>query len=109
MCGASPAAKDYPIYGTQWHPEKNAFEWNRPYIPHSPSAVKAAFFMAEFFVNEGKFNGAEGIVRRFTVKVACTGRMKKGGKAVCKVQWINHLECKRVQSLGGGIAVDLSW
>ncbi|KAG9347972.1 hypothetical protein JZ751_003991, partial [Albula glossodonta] len=46
-------AKDLPIYGTQWHPEKNAFEWTRPYIPHSPYAVKATFFMAEFFVNEG--------------------------------------------------------
>ena len=21
-------AKDYPIYGTQYHPEKNIFEWN---------------------------------------------------------------------------------
>ncbi|XP_023650260.1 gamma-glutamyl hydrolase [Paramormyrops kingsleyae] len=49
-------AKDYPIYGTQWHPEKNAFEWTRPYIPHSPSAVKAAFFMADFFVNEARKN-----------------------------------------------------
>lgn len=47
------AAYDYPIYGTQWHPEKNAFEWTRPYIPHSPSAVKTTFYMAEFFVSEG--------------------------------------------------------
>ncbi|KAI1889100.1 hypothetical protein AGOR_G00175600 [Albula goreensis] len=47
-------AKDLPIYGTQWHPEKNAFEWTRPYIPHSPYAVKATFFMAEFFVNEAR-------------------------------------------------------
>ncbi|XP_070784383.1 gamma-glutamyl hydrolase isoform X2 [Enoplosus armatus] len=45
-------ACDYPIYGTQWHPEKNAFEWKRPYIPHSPSAVKTTFYMAEFFVSE---------------------------------------------------------
>ncbi|XP_054863098.1 gamma-glutamyl hydrolase isoform X2 [Amphiprion ocellaris] len=45
-------AYDYPIYGTQWHPEKNAFEWTKPYIPHSPSAVKTTFYMAEFFVNE---------------------------------------------------------
>ncbi|KAM9337752.1 gamma-glutamyl hydrolase [Symphorus nematophorus] len=47
-------AYDYPIYGTQWHPEKNAFEWRRPYISHSPSAVKATFYMAEFFVNEAR-------------------------------------------------------
>ncbi|XP_008290933.1 gamma-glutamyl hydrolase [Stegastes partitus] len=49
-------AYDYPIYGTQWHPEKNAFEWSRPYIPHSPSAVKTTFYMAEFFVNEARKN-----------------------------------------------------
>lgn len=50
------AAYDYPIYGTQWHPEKNAFEWTRPYIPHTPSAIKTTFYMAEFFVNEGMNN-----------------------------------------------------
>ncbi|XP_078136573.1 gamma-glutamyl hydrolase isoform X2 [Sander vitreus] len=49
-------AYDYPIYGSQWHPEKNAFEWGRPYIPHSPSAVKTTFYMAEFFVNEARRN-----------------------------------------------------
>ncbi|XP_070842237.1 gamma-glutamyl hydrolase [Chaetodon trifascialis] len=49
-------AYDYPIYGTQWHPEKNAFEWTRPYIPHSPSAVKTTFYMAEFFVSEARKN-----------------------------------------------------
>ncbi|XP_071751595.1 gamma-glutamyl hydrolase isoform X2 [Centroberyx gerrardi] len=47
-------AYHFPIYGTQWHPEKNAFEWTRPYIPHSPSAVKTTFYMAEFFVNEAR-------------------------------------------------------
>ncbi|XP_047424390.1 gamma-glutamyl hydrolase [Mugil cephalus] len=49
-------AYDYPIYATQWHPEKNAFEWTRPYIPHSPSAVKTTFYMAEFFVSEARKN-----------------------------------------------------
>ncbi|KAK5849976.1 hypothetical protein PBY51_014267 [Eleginops maclovinus] len=47
-------AYDYPIYGTQWHPEKNAFEWTRPYIPHSPSAIKTTFYMAQFFVSEAR-------------------------------------------------------
>ena len=30
-------AKDFPIFGTQFHPEKNAYEWapSRPGIPHS--------------------------------------------------------------------------
>lgn len=47
-------AYDFPIYATQWHPEKNAFEWTRPYIPHSPSAIKTTFYMAYFFVNEAR-------------------------------------------------------
>ncbi|XP_053353613.1 gamma-glutamyl hydrolase [Clarias gariepinus] len=47
-------AYDFPIYGTQWHPEKNAFEWTRTYIPHSISAVKTTFYMAQFFVNEAR-------------------------------------------------------
>ncbi|KAI2662278.1 Gamma-glutamyl hydrolase [Labeo rohita] len=47
-------AYDFPIYATQWHPEKNAFEWTRPYIPHTPSAIKTTFYMAYFFVNEAR-------------------------------------------------------
>ncbi|XP_063062669.1 gamma-glutamyl hydrolase-like [Engraulis encrasicolus] len=47
-------AYDYPIYGVQWHPEKNAFEWSRDYYPHTPSAIKMTFHMAHFFVNEAK-------------------------------------------------------
>ncbi|XP_039645803.1 apolipoprotein D-like isoform X2 [Perca fluviatilis] len=46
-------AYDFPISGTRWHPEKNTFEWGRPYIPHSPSAVKTTFYVAELSVNEG--------------------------------------------------------
>ncbi|XP_006019197.2 gamma-glutamyl hydrolase isoform X1 [Alligator sinensis] len=48
-------AFEYPIYGVQWHPEKNPFEWyNSSGIPHSPSAVKAAYYTADFFVNEAR-------------------------------------------------------
>uniref|UniRef100_A0A3B5MA22 folate gamma-glutamyl hydrolase n=1 Tax=Xiphophorus couchianus TaxID=32473 RepID=A0A3B5MA22_9TELE len=49
-------AYSYPVYGTQWHPEKNAFEWSRPYIPHSPSAVRTTFYTAHFFVSEARKN-----------------------------------------------------
>ncbi|GCC36955.1 gamma-glutamyl hydrolase-like isoform X2 [Chiloscyllium punctatum] len=49
--------KKYPIYGVQWHPEKNPFEWSRKKkIPHSPHAVEAAWYMANFFVNEARKN-----------------------------------------------------
>ncbi|XP_039629172.1 zgc:171566 [Polypterus senegalus] len=47
----------YPFYGMQWHPEKNAFEWvDKSGMSHSPSALKAAFYTADFFVNEAKKN-----------------------------------------------------
>jgi len=49
------AAYKYPIYGVQWHPEKNSFEWkNSSGIPHSSSAIRAAHYIADFFINEGK-------------------------------------------------------
>ncbi|XP_075600116.1 gamma-glutamyl hydrolase [Balearica regulorum gibbericeps] len=48
-------AYKYPIYGVQWHPEKNPFEWkNSPGIPHSPSAVRASYYIADFFINEAR-------------------------------------------------------
>ncbi|XP_060789230.1 gamma-glutamyl hydrolase-like [Neoarius graeffei] len=47
-------AYDFPIYGTQWHPEKNAFEWTQVYIPHSAAAVRTMFYMSYFFVNEAR-------------------------------------------------------
>ncbi|XP_076026587.1 gamma-glutamyl hydrolase isoform X2 [Genypterus blacodes] len=47
-------AYHYPIYATQWHPEKNAFEWTRTFIPHTPSAVKTSSYMAHFFVSEAR-------------------------------------------------------
>uniref|UniRef100_A0A8C4N665 folate gamma-glutamyl hydrolase n=1 Tax=Eptatretus burgeri TaxID=7764 RepID=A0A8C4N665_EPTBU len=48
-------AYNYPIYAVQWHPEKAPFEWkeNRAYS-HLSSAVRASFYMADFFVNEGE-------------------------------------------------------
>ncbi|KAM8882079.1 gamma-glutamyl hydrolase [Synchiropus picturatus] len=49
-------AYDYPIYGTQWHPEKNAFEWTKSYIPHTPTAVHVTFYTAEFLVSEARKN-----------------------------------------------------
>jgi hypothetical protein len=35
-------SKAYPFYGSQWHPEKNGFEWTvNEAIPHSSNAVAA--------------------------------------------------------------------
>jgi gamma-glutamyl hydrolase len=51
-------ARAYPFYGTQWHPEKNNFEWsqNSDYsnIPHSPNAVLVSEAMARFFLSEAR-------------------------------------------------------
>jgi gamma-glutamyl hydrolase len=54
-------AKKYPIFGTQWHPEKNGFEWNKaqdgtPYeaIDHSASGQRATQYMADFFVGQAR-------------------------------------------------------
>ena len=34
-------SRKYPITATQWHPEKNAFEWTQTvHIPHSPEGVR---------------------------------------------------------------------
>ncbi|XP_062986836.1 gamma-glutamyl hydrolase [Elgaria multicarinata webbii] len=45
----------YPIYGVQWHPEKNPYEWkNSPGIPHSQPAIEVTYFTADFFVNEAR-------------------------------------------------------
>ncbi|XP_012503370.1 PREDICTED: gamma-glutamyl hydrolase [Propithecus coquereli] len=47
----------YPVYGVQWHPEKAPYEWKRiKGISHAPNAVKTAFYLAEFFVNEARKN-----------------------------------------------------
>lgn len=49
--------KNFPIYGIQFHPEKNIFEFKKNYgIPHSADAVKSAQFFANFFVDECRKN-----------------------------------------------------
>ena len=45
------SALGYPIFGTQWHPEKNAFEWKCAAVPHSPAAVSISQLIARRFVD----------------------------------------------------------
>lgn len=53
---------DYPIFGSQWHPEKNNFEWGKTNgipneaINHSPHAVLASQYAADFFVNQARLS-----------------------------------------------------
>jgi len=46
-------AKNYPFIGTQFHPEKNIFEWTprEENIPHSEAAVNVASYLSRFMVN----------------------------------------------------------
>lgn len=49
--------KKYPIFGMQYHPEKNAFIWKTDlFVPHSQTAIKLEQALANFFVTEAKKN-----------------------------------------------------
>jgi len=50
-------ARNYPIVATQWHPEKNPFEWSPAlHIPHTPEAVRMSQEVANYFVYEARNN-----------------------------------------------------
>ncbi|XP_032890074.1 gamma-glutamyl hydrolase-like isoform X1 [Amblyraja radiata] len=50
-------ALQYPIYGTQWHPEANRFFWKESLdAPHCPLGVRMSYLLADFFVNEARRN-----------------------------------------------------
>ena len=47
----------YPMFATQWHPEKNAFEWTvKENIPHQYMSIKVTQYMSNFFVNQARLN-----------------------------------------------------
>ncbi|XP_022181745.1 gamma-glutamyl hydrolase A-like [Myzus persicae] len=48
-------AKNYPFVGLQFHPEKNAYEWERN-DPHSWSAIYSARYFYDWFLNECRQN-----------------------------------------------------
>lgn len=61
---SSIEGRDAPIYGVQYHPEKNIFEWGTfadgtPYevIQHTPEAVQITQSIANFYVSEARKNG----------------------------------------------------
>lgn len=50
--------KDFPIFGVQYHPEKNnyVFSQNHPSFTHTQEAAMASQFMANLFVNASRYN-----------------------------------------------------
>ena len=60
---SSIEAKNYPIYGTQWHPEKPSYEWKefdngapREDINHTAASVQVQQYMANFLVGLARKN-----------------------------------------------------
>ena len=48
---------NYPISATQWHPEKNAFEWSYDKdIPHHPEAIEVTQEVANYVVGAARKN-----------------------------------------------------
>ena len=51
-------AKSYPFAGTQWHPEKNNFEWGTTLgpraIPHGAAATAVSQYVADFVVSQAR-------------------------------------------------------
>jgi gamma-glutamyl hydrolase len=47
----------YPMYGIQWHAEKNSFEWTlNENIPHQEMSIKLTQYVSNFFVNEARLS-----------------------------------------------------
>lgn len=48
-------ARQYPFYGTQWHPEVNSYLWREDYkINHNPDATRIAQYITNFIVGEAR-------------------------------------------------------
>jgi gamma-glutamyl hydrolase len=47
--------KQYPLYGLQFHPEKNIYEWREDKAHnHSADGIRVSQYFANFFVNEAR-------------------------------------------------------
>lgn len=48
--------RQLPIYGFQWHPEKNLFEWAYKSIPHNREAVRAVQYFTNLFIDKARLD-----------------------------------------------------
>jgi len=50
-------AIEAPIYGVQFHPERNSFEWDLvERVSHSTQAIRSMQYLGDFFVDEARRN-----------------------------------------------------
>jgi len=50
-------SKDYPFYATQWHPERNQYEWGpNELLDHTFEATELMQYFSNFFVQESRKN-----------------------------------------------------
>ena len=79
-------AKNYPIWGSQFHFEKSAYEWTLkfPKIPHDSTSILSGTFVAQFFVEHSKKNNHRFIDRKteeenliFNYNPFFTGNMRR--------------------------------
>uniref|UniRef100_A0A7I4BJF9 folate gamma-glutamyl hydrolase n=1 Tax=Physcomitrium patens TaxID=3218 RepID=A0A7I4BJF9_PHYPA len=49
--------KRYPLYGSQWHPEKPPWEWSPDWVlSHTNMAIQLSNYFGRFFVEECRYN-----------------------------------------------------
>jgi gamma-glutamyl hydrolase len=46
----------YPLFATQWHPEKPPYEFEDVTVPHTKTAIAAGFQAAQAFVDVARLN-----------------------------------------------------
>ena len=62
MCSAGEVyvstveGRRYPFFATQWHPEKPPYEFSDNTIPHTRTAIDAAYATASLFVDVARLN-----------------------------------------------------
>jgi gamma-glutamyl hydrolase len=49
-------SKKYPVFGVQFHPEKNMFEFINPEYPHEEDGIDAMTYLSRFFVGMARRN-----------------------------------------------------
>eukprot|EP00898_Chlorokybus_atmophyticus_P000915 jgi/Chlat1/1824/Chrsp138S02143 len=93
---SSVEAYDYPFTGTQWHPEKNAFEFGLEHIPHGVEAVKLTQAIANYIICEAKRNKhaprnhtelLDLVIYNYPIEFSA-----RKGSSLWQRYWFNHTE-----------------